>query len=313
MTDAAEIAIHIALEIKQRIKSEIGDKMTCSIGIAKNKFLAKLASEKKKPDGLTAIDESNLDEMLLTSKLDDFCGIGRRISQRLDDIGISTVAQLRKIPLETLALSFGNVCGHHLHDMAFGIDESPVIPDFATDEQKSFSHSLTLDKATDDRKYVEAVLLRLCEKVARRMRTENFCGRLIYLYVRYSDTLLRPTFANASSSEQGYGGQVGGVSEQKLLSNYTNDGNEIFEIARNMFPKDFPVVRMISVGVGKLIKKGALTVSLLPEKQRAEKIVFSMDFANDRFGENSVFRAATLSAFDREKNVAGIRMKLRFQ
>jgi hypothetical protein len=106
---------------------------------------------------------------------------------------------------------------------------------------------------------------------------------------------------------------VGGVSEQKLLSNYTNDGNEIFEIARNMFPKDFPVVRMISVGVGKLIKKGALTVSLLPEKQRAEKIVFSMDFANDRFGENSVFRAATLSAFDREKNVAGIRMKLRFQ
>lgn len=283
----------IALEIKSRIKSEIGDKMTCSIGIAENKFLAKLASEKKKPDGLTVIDEKNLDEVLLSSKLEDFCGIGRRILKRLNDIGVHTVYQLRKIPKDALVASFGNICGNHLHNMAYGIDDSPVIPDYDAEEAKSYSHSLTLPKETDDRKYIEAVLLRLSEKVARRMRADDFCGRVVHLYVRYPD--------------------MGGVSQQKLLPRYIDDGLEIFKVGRGLFPQEMPIVRMLSIGIGYLQKKTFQTRSLLPEDQRGEKIISSMDLVNNHFGENTVFRAAVLPAFEREKNVAGIRTRLRFQ
>ena len=88
LSHASSRAQEIALEIKVRIRREIGDKMTCSIGVASNKFLAKLASEKKKPDGLTIVTPETLDEILLSSKLDDFCGIGRRILARLSDIRI---------------------------------------------------------------------------------------------------------------------------------------------------------------------------------------------------------------------------------
>ncbi len=283
----------IALEIKEQIKKEIGTHMTCSIGIAKNKFLAKLASEKKKPDGLVVIDENNLDYMLLSSKLEDFCGIGRRILKRLNALGVYNVDQLRKIPLPILVAAFGNVSGNHLHNMAFGIDYSKVVPDFEAEEAKSYSHALTLKKATDDKHYVEAILLRLSEKVARRMRADNFSGKVVSLYIRF------PTMT--------------GVSEQKMLPHYINDGSQIFEIAREMFPKEFPVVRMLSVGISYLKKNNLLTESLLPEDQRAGKITSSMDIVNDKFGENSVFRAAVLPAFERERNVAGIRTKLRFQ
>jgi DNA polymerase-4 len=284
--------IQTAMEIKQKIKNEIGKHMTCSIGISSNKFLAKLASEKQKPDGLVVINENNLDNMLLTSKLEDFCGIGRRILKRLNDFGINSVSDLRNTSKEILIYSFGNVCGTHLHNMAYGVDHSPLVPDFEAEEAKSFSHALTLHKATDNRKYIEAIMLRLSERVARRMRADGFSGRVVNLYVRFPD--------------------MGGISEQKLVPHYINDGAEIFETTKELFPKDMPTIRMLSVGITYLRKTNMLTNSLLPEDQKIEKIVSSMDLVNNKFGENSVFRAAVLPAFEREKNVAGIRTKLRF-
>ncbi len=281
-----------AQAIKKRVLSEIGDKMTCSIGIAKNKFLAKLASEKRKPDGLTVINDDNLDHMLLTSKLEDFCGIGRQLLKRLNDMGIYAVDHLRKIPPTTLVASFGNSCGTHLHNMAFGIDDSPVVPDFEAPEAKSYSHALTLPKATDNKAYVEAVLLRLSEKVARRMREDNFSGKVVWLYTRFPN--------------------LQGNSEQQTLNYYISDGLELFQLVQKMLPHPLPTIRMLAVGISHLRKSHQLTLSLLPERQRGAKIISSMDVVNDHFGENTIFRAAVLPAFEREKQVAGIRMRLRF-
>lgn len=271
----------VALEIKRRIKEEIGSHITCSIGIAANKFLAKLASERKKPDGLTIVDQKNLDEILLTSRLSDFCGIGRQILKRLQSMGIYTVAQLRQIPTDCLVAAFG-VRGQDLHNMAFGIDTSPVVADYFSPEAKSFSHSLTLPKETTDRNYIEAVLLYLCEKVARRMRADGFSGRVIH---------------------------CNGV--QKALSHYIDDGLEIFAVGRKLLP-DSPI-RAIYISIGGLLKKTVITQSLLPEGQREEKIIAALDQTNNRFGENTVFRAATLPVFVRDRNVAGIRGRFRFQ
>lgn len=257
----------IALEIKQRIKNEIGSHITCSIGIAQNKFLAKLASEKKKPDGLTVVTEENLDEILLSSKLDDFCGIGRQILKKLQGMGIYTVVQLRQVP-EIFV-------GRKLHNMAYGIDNSPVI--FNQPEAKSFSHSLTLPKETSDKNYVEAVLLYLCEKVARRMRRDNFCGRTVW--------------CNGN---------------QKSSTYYTDEGQEIFKTARTML---YLPVRAVYVGMVNLKSKDLTNKSFFDRPE----IETTMDLINDKFGERTLFRAATLPVFGRDKDVAGIRTRFRFQ
>ncbi len=292
--NSLEIAITIAKEIKARIRSEVGDYLTCSIGIAQNKFLAKLASEKKKPDGLVVVTQYNLSEVLLSSKLDDFCGIGRQVSLRLNTLGVYTVTQLQKMPLAMLVAIFGNVRGHQLHNMAFGIDTSPLISETDRAVAKSYSHNLTLPKETEDLKYIWATLLRLCEKVGRRMRRDQVLGRLVYVFVR-------------SSTSEGAGGQ-------KMMTFYTNDGITIFECARHQIMHDeLPrTVRSVGVGIGSVKQSNLVNATLLPEVRRKEGLVFSMDQVNNQFGENTVFLASTLPCFDRERRVAGIRMRLRF-
>lgn len=281
VTDIGRRGQTIALEIKRRIREEIGEHVACSIGIAPNKFLAKLASEKKKPDGLTVVTKDNLDEILLSSKLDDFCGIGHRILSHLQGMGIYTVASLRTIPEEFLVAAFG-IRGKEIKNMAWGIDDSALVPDYAQPEAKSFSHSLTLPQETSDRVYVESVLLYLSEKVARRMRADGFCGRVV--------------FCNGT---------------QRALGNYVCDGIEIFQVARQLL-SGFPI-RAIYVGVGQLQKRNSMTLGWLPEMQKEEKIIAALDKTNNHFGENTLFRAAVLPVFNRDRNVAGIRTRFRFQ
>lgn len=288
-----ESTIQIALEIKARIKTEIGPRVTCSIGIAKNKLLAKLASEKKKPDGLTIINDENMNEILLCPKLDDFCGIGPRILDHLHGMGIYTILQLRQIPLEYLTAAFG-IRGRTIYDMARGEDDSPVAPDRQSPDPKSFSHSLTLEKATTNRTHLEAVMLYLSEKVARRMRAENFCGKTIHLWLSFTHDQ--------------------GTSQQKTLAYYTADGKELFSVTR-LILSSLPTtpIRALGIGISSLVKRDALPRSFLPEQQKSEKIISCLDKTNDRFGENTVFRAAILPIFSRDKDVAGIRTRFRFQ
>lgn len=289
-----ETANFIAKEIKKRIKNQVGDYLTCSIGIAKNKFLAKLASEKKKPDGLVVVTNDNLDEILLSSKLDDFCGIGRKVSSKLNSLGIFTVGQLRKTPIQMLVATFGNVRGNQLHRMSFGIDDSPLISEVDRAAAKSYSHNLTLPKETADQKYVWAVILRLCEKVGRRMRRDQVLGKSVYAFVRSS------VFA--------------GVGGQKSIGFYTSDGITIFDCIRYQIMKDrLPdSIRSVGVGMGNVRPQNLINATLLPEIKKKEDLVTSMDQVNNRFGENTIFLASTLPCFDRERRVAGIRMRLRF-
>ncbi len=288
-----EAAIKIALKIKDEIKEKIGPRVTCSVGIAKNKLLAKLASEKKKPDGLTIIDDTNLDDMLLSAKLDDFCGIGRKVLTHLQGMGIYSVAQLRAVPVEYLVAAFG-VRGEIIRNMALGIDDSPLVRSEEAAEEKSFSHNLTLPKATLDRDYVYSVLLYLSEKVGRRMRAAGFSGKVVHTWASLAD--------------------LAGFGQQKTLTYYTNDGREIFTIGQKILAgiNRTEPIRSVGVGVSGLIKHDQTNISLLADRHVAEKITAAADLVNNRFGEGSVFRGATLPVFERDKDVAGIRMRLRF-
>ncbi|MBI2442598.1 MAG: hypothetical protein HYV40_01660 [Candidatus Levybacteria bacterium] len=113
-------------QLKERIRKEIGEYITVSVGVAENKMLAKMASGFKKPDGVFTVEQSKLEQVYAIAKLQDICGIGSRIERRLNQMGIYTLLKLRKTPLSNLIAEFGDVCGHFLYNVGKGRDVSPV-------------------------------------------------------------------------------------------------------------------------------------------------------------------------------------------
>ncbi len=174
----------IAYLIKSRIKTRFG--LTCSVGIAPNKLLAKLASEMEKPDGLTIIRPEEVPATLQNLPVGELCGIGRQTSRQLALLGITTCGQLASFPPEILRRKFG-IVGDQLLRMAQGIDDSPVIAAADEEQVKSIGHSTTLAQDLSDRSAIAVVLLQLAEMVGRRSRRYALAGRTLTLTVRYAD------------------------------------------------------------------------------------------------------------------------------
>ena len=255
--------LHIATSIKNQIREH--EQLTCSIGIAPNKLLGKLGSRLKKPDGLVVIPEENVEEVLKDLPVSKLYGIGPKLTEELNSIGIFTCGQLGKFPVSVLSKRFG-VIGERLHEMGLGLDDSPVVPFDEEDDAKSISHSVTLEEDTSDLNILRKVLLQLSEKVSKRMRREGFYGRRIAITVRYSDFF---TF-----------------SKQKTLSKWMNSGNEIFKLASEIFesiPHPKPI-RLLGVGVS-LLKKEWCQLDLFERTDRKENLLKAMDRVNERFGD----------------------------
>lgn len=283
----------IAKKIKKAIYRELGEWVTCSIGISENKFLAKLASEMKKPDGLVILWHRDFPKIRNQIKLTDFCGIGERIDARLDTLGIKTVLDLSKTPESLLLKEFG-VIGRTIYEMGQGVGSDVVIPYQEEPEEKSFSHSFTLPSDTFSPQVLYSTILRLAEKVGRRMRRANFSGRVVFVGVRLSDFSF--------------------IGKQQKLGEHINDGFLIYNYALSIL-RQFHInrpIRMIDVGMSDLIHTNFLPESFLPEEKRRKKLVLAMDRVNDMFGEFTISRAFLLTTKNMEKNVTGIRQRLRF-
>jgi DNA polymerase-4 len=266
-------AENIAKEIKHRIRQEIGEYISCSIGISTNKFLAKVGSNLQKPDGLVIITPENRDEILLNLPLSKFCGIGRRTFQRLGAIGIYTTDDLRTISNIILNREFGITTGEKLKRMAYGLDNAPVTSWHDRADAKSFSHSRTLNKDVTNQEEIKKHILLLSEKVARHMRKDGYLGREVGLWLRFKD------FSGASKSQK--------------MGKWTHDGVEIAEEAQKILKTlNLPrPVRAIGVYVGNVQRGKNIPASLLPEDVINDKILLAMDTVNDRFGEDVVTRA----------------------
>jgi len=255
--------LHIGKSIKDRIRE--GEQLTCSIGIAPNKLLAKLGSNLKKPDGLVVIEREKVEEILSDLPVSKLFGIGPRLTEELNSIGILTCGQLGKFPVSSLHKRFG-VIGQKLHEMGLGLDDNPIVPFDEEEDAKSISHSVTLEEDTSDPNTLRKVLLQLSERVSRRMRKDGFVGRRIVLTVRYSDFF---TF-----------------SKQKTISKWINSGNEIFRQAFEIFtsishPKP---IRLLGVGTS-LLKKEWCQLDLFERRDKKEKMLRAMDRVNERFGD----------------------------
>jgi len=254
---------YITKSIKDKIRQS--EQLTCSIGVAPNKLLAKLGSGLKKPDGLVVIRKDDVREILEDLPVSKLYGIGPKLAEALNSIGIFACGQLGRFPVDVLTKRFG-VIGDRLHEMGLGLDDSPVIPFDEEEDAKSISHSLTLEEDTSDPKMLRKVMLQLSERVSRRMRRDGFYGKRIAITVRYSDFF---TF-----------------SKQKTFSKWMNSGNEIFRHAFQIFesiPHPKPI-RLLGVGMSQL-KKEWCQLDLFEKKDKKDNLLKAMDRVNERFGD----------------------------
>lgn len=267
----------LAQQLKRDVRTAMGETITCSIGIGPNKMLAKLASHVHKPDGITHVTPEEIPQVLQDIALTEICGIGPRVTRRLQRLGIYTVTQLGRMPRETLVKEFG-VLGHVYWLWGHGIDLSPVVPYHTQAEEKSVGHGLTLPEAVSSRRQLDGILLRLCERAGRRLRRREFLGKTIHLWGRYDG------FDNPGS----FGGR-------RSLPCYTDDSQQIFHAVQSLMPGPglAEPVRQVHVGVSTL-RHNARQLSLLEDRVKQRQLQQAMDAANDKFGEFSVMRGSLL-------------------
>ena len=186
----------IAGEIKERIKDKTG--LTCSIGIAQNKLLAKIASDMQKPDGLTIIKEQDIADRIWPLPVRKLWGVGPKTEASLKQIGITAIGELASMPVDRLIEIYGESYGHYLHEASRGIDESPLVTHW---EPKSVSRETTFQEDTDNWQIIAKTIAELTKEVVDDIREKGYRSRTVTLKVRFSDfktytralTLTEPT------------------------------------------------------------------------------------------------------------------------
>jgi DNA polymerase-4 len=257
----------IACLIKACIRHLFG--ITCSIGIAPNKLLAKLASEMRKPDGVVVIGEDEVQRVLENLPVRELCGVGSRTRQKLELLGIRNCGELGRFPVELLRKKFG-VIGERLHLMGMGIDDSPVIPAEEADEVKSVGHSMTLEHDISLREEILRYLLELSEMVGRRARRYNVSGRTVTLSIRYADF---DTW----------------VGKQETLAEHINRSEDIYRAAAAILETlvlEQPV-RLLGVRLSSLSYQGS-QLPLFEEERKKTLMIGAVDQVNDRYGDFTV-------------------------
>lgn len=182
ITDIDKSPEEIAGEIKRRIKEETG--LTCSIGISHNKLLAKIASDIRKPDGLTIITEADIEKKIWALSARKLWGVGPKTEENLKGRGIETIGQLAAIPLESLMEMFGKSYGEYLFGASRGIDESPLVTHW---EPKSTSRETTFQQDTDNWQVIAKNLAELTKEVVEDMKKSGVKGRTVTVKVRFGD------------------------------------------------------------------------------------------------------------------------------
>ncbi len=257
----------IVQKIRERIKKEIGEYITVSVGISYNKLLAKLGSGMNKPNGLCEITRDNVWDIYSKTELTDLCGIGERVKKRLNKIGVYTPLELRNTPLKVLIKEFKDVEGHFLKNLGTATDESEVIPYYFETETKSVGRSYCIPKNTYDQRLILQHIYELCEEVALKLRRLDKKGRTVGLYLGGSNN---------------YHGR-------KTLKNHIDKAEEIFALCKILYGGWNPkMVRQISIWVGNLEDSKNLTLPLFDEKEKREKISKAVDKINEKFGDHTI-------------------------
>lgn len=255
--------VSIGSEIKNRIRKEIGEWVSCNVGIGTNRFLAKLASSLHKPDGLDVITHENLLDIYAKSKLTDLNGINTKYQARLNANGIFTPLQFLEADATLLQKEvfksivgyswFMRIRGYEVDDVEFG--------------RKGFGQEYSLGKKTDDPKALSKIIMKLCEKMGRRLRKDGFSAFGVHVGMIYSD---------------GTYWHRGRKTHSDLYST-----SELFTKAMWVFNQqpEKKVVAHISVSCYDLTSSSSSQSSLFDVENKSRDVSDALDSINDRYGE----------------------------
>ncbi|VAW94078.1 DNA polymerase IV [hydrothermal vent metagenome] len=264
-------AMVIARRIKQEVHEELG--LVISMGVAPNKFLAKIASDLDKPDGFVEVAVDRVQAFLDPLPVSRLWGVGRVTGATLQKQGVHTIADLRRQPQAVLRRWFGEH-GQQLWRLAHGIDKRPVV---AEHEAKSISHETTFARDIADPETLRAVLLGLTEQVAWRLRRHGKCGRTVQLKLRFDDFRT--------------------VTRARSLRDATDATQVIWHTASRLLDRELaqgiPPLRLLGMGVsgfdeGTDSRQSDLFASVATEGEAVDRIA---DDINTRFGGKMLQRA----------------------
>jgi DNA polymerase-4 len=275
-------ASEIARRIKDRVKEETA--LIASVGVAPNKYLAKLASDHGKPDGLVVVPPEQVTAFLAPLPVGRIWGVGKKAEQRLGALGVRTIGELAALPERLLADHFGE-SGRHVWRLAHGEDDRAVVPDR---EARSISTETTFPQDVGDREVLRTWLLDLVEHLAARLRHAGLRARTIELKIRSSD--FRTRHRGQALPEPSDSTQVLWQSARALFDR---------GVGRNVLP-----LRLLGVGATRLTRDAVVQGDFFNDGQqkRQQALDRTVDAIRDQFGAAAIRRGSLL---DRRGNHEG--------
>jgi DNA polymerase-4 len=265
--------VSIARKIKDRIRSEQG--LTASVGVAANKYVAKVASDLEKPDGLVVVEPGREAEFLAPLPVSRLWGVGEKTAALLKDVGLQRIGQIAALERKYLVDRFGK-SGEHLWELSRGMDDRAVVPE---EGYKSIGHETTFERDTEDERLLHDTLLWLTEKVAQRLRAHHTRARTIAIKFREEDFT---TFTR-----------------RRTLPVAIDTSEKIFPQAWNLMRplmRRGVAVRLIGVYGSNLESEetGQLSLFDRPE-QRDRRLATAVDDITRRYGDSAITRATLVS------------------
>ena len=288
--------LSVAGQIQRRIREELS--LPCSIGIGPNKLLAKMASDMKKPNGITVLRIRDVPRVLWPKPCGELFGIGKSTAGKLERLGIRTLGQLASADEAMLRKHFG-VYGAWLKQAAGGIDHDPVRPE--REKNKSIGHTTTLPRDFTDIGEIRRVFLNLSDQVCRRLRRQGLVAGTVQITIR--DPSMRT------------------ITRSQTLETAVERADEVYPVACRLFEEHWPEgrpVRLLGVTLQNLkdSREAAVQLDLFDyEKQPArQRLTETVDRLRDKYGENAVLTAGMLgddpSALIRDRKRRGTSLQM---
>jgi DNA polymerase-4 len=269
-------------EIGQLIRDRVADEqgITCSVGVATTKFVAKLASTRSKPDGMLVVPASGVVAFLHPLPVGALWGVGEKTEKELTRLGLHTVGDIAHTPRNTLVRALGQAAGSHLHALSWGRDERRVV---AHEPDKSIGAEETFSRDVDDPDVVRRELLRLAERTAGRLRTAGLAGRTVSVKIRFADFTT--------------------ITRARTLPEPTDVAAVLYATARQLYEAlglDRARLRLVGIRVEGLVESELAPHQLLlgERAQGRREVEQAADRAARRFGDGTV-RPASLVDPDR--------------
>jgi len=271
----------IAAKIRAQVAQEEG--ITCSVGIAQSKFIAKLASQHCKPNGMLEIKSDRILEFLHPLPVRALWGVGPKTAESLDRLGLHTVADIANTPRSTLIRALGDATGESLYELAWGRDYRNVIPD---EPEKSIGNEETFARDIDSPEEILAEFLRMAEKATARLRERGLFAKTVTMKIKFADFTT--------------------LSRAKTLPIGIDGTHETYEIVKKLYlalNNEGARIRLVGVSLSNLLDEAPVQLELGARERGWRDADTAIDKAKARFGRGSV-RPGRLITGDSEESEA---------